>query len=106
MTEQQTIFRNIEAGNNKLICQEWIWKERGWDDEEDGFSLHLSYDALNLFIKDYWDSMPDIRPAPDEYSAPYSEPYEIGVNDETHFEVSLLGSMRYGGDPPAKLAKN
>lgn len=86
--------KQIEQGNNKLICQKWQWKERGWDSEYDGFSLHISYTALTEYIKDYWESMPD-GPAPDEYGCPEGDAYVVYVNDETRFEVSLLGSMRY-----------
>jgi len=101
MTEQQIIYRNIEAGENKLICQQWILKERGWDPEPDGFSLHLSRSALEKFVKEYWDTMPDY-PVPDEYSAPDGYPYMVYAGDETLMEVIETGSARYSGHPPAK----
>jgi hypothetical protein len=87
--------RQIEQGRNELVCQKWQWKERGWNSEEDGFSLHLSHSALREFVRAYWDSMPD-GPAPDEYGCPEGVPYRVRVDDETQFEVSLLGSKRYG----------
>ncbi len=92
--------KQIQSGTNELICQRWQWKERGWDSEEDGFTLHLSIDALRQFIKEYWEVMPNVRPTPSEYSCPEGNPYVVRVDDATQFEVSLTGSMEYGPDVP------
>ena len=92
------IHKQIPSGNNELICQPWELKERGWDATPDGFSLHLSLDALTRYVQEYWDSMPDRGAggrAPSSYRAPAGDPYQVFVDNITQLEVSLTGSARY-----------
>ena len=71
--------QQIELGSNEAICQKWEESEKGWGTRPDGFSLHLSYDALHTYIKAYRDRLPD--ETPDEYSRPSGTPYPVGVSD-------------------------
>lgn len=69
--------------------QEWIWRERGWDSEDDGYSLHLYLSDVQTYIKEYWDKMPD--DVPDEYSCPWREPYQV---NEDEIDPVILESLR------------
>lgn len=81
--------KQIELGTNMVVCQKWEESERYWGTRPDGFSLHISYEALRRYVKGYWDSMPD--EAPDEYSRPDGTPYPVGVSDAVAAEVAAGG---------------
>lgn len=89
-------MKNIELGSNPVICQKWEESERGWGRRPDGFSLHISYDALRRYIKTYWDGMPDV--APDEYSCPDGTAYPVGVSDEVYQAVQSGDGIRYSSN--------
>lgn len=83
------MYKQIETGENFAVCQKWEESERGWGERPDGFSLHISYEGLQRYIKKYWDRMPDSTP--DEYSRPSGTPYEVGVADSVIEEIKLAG---------------
>lgn len=92
-------MKNIELGSNEVICQKWEESERDWGRRPDGFSLHISFEALQRYIKDYWDGMPDT--APDEYSCPDGHAYPVGVSDKVYKKVVKSGlGKRYWSDTP------
>ncbi|MDO8600300.1 MAG: hypothetical protein Q7R73_01605 [bacterium] len=68
-----------------VVVQKWEESERGWGTRPDGYSLHLSDADRKIYIKEYWDSMPDT--APDEYSRPDGTPYPCDVDEEIYEEV-------------------
>jgi hypothetical protein len=68
-----------------VVRVDWVESERGWGQRPDGYSLHLTREDAEAFIKDYWDKMPDRGPrgeVPDEYSRP-GEPMLSQVNTRT-----------------------
>jgi len=81
--------QRIEEGPNPAICQKWEEIEVGWGDRPDGFSLHLSMEGLKIYVQNYWDGMPDRRPA--EYSAPCGTPYEVQVSDTVVRQIQEAG---------------
>ena len=54
-----------------LYAVPWFESERGWGIRSDGYSLHESKTDVMSYIRDYWDSMPDM--SPDEYSRPKTD---------------------------------
>ena len=79
----------IEEGLNQVICQKWEESERGWGERPDGFSLHLSYEGLERYIKEYWRGMPPA--VPDEYSRPDGTPYPVGVSGDVTGQIEETG---------------
>lgn len=78
-----------------VVCQRWVESEAGWGTRPDGFSLHVGREALERFVREYWDRMPDT--APSEYSRPEGSPYAASVDEATYREVaeSGIGIRRY-----------
>ncbi|MFA6461851.1 MAG: hypothetical protein WCV90_06305 [Candidatus Woesearchaeota archaeon] len=78
-----------------VVKQEWDESERGWGIRPDGYSLHLSVEDRQQFIKDYWGTMPDS--VPDEYSRPSGDPFWIKIDLETYHQIeeSKNGIRRY-----------
>jgi hypothetical protein len=68
-----------------VVCQKWEESERGWGTRPDGYSLHLSFADLKIFINEYWDGMPD--EVPDEYSRPDGTPYRCLVDKKIYEEI-------------------
>lgn len=81
--------KQIESGTNQAICQKWEESERGWGTRPDGFSLHISFEALRNYVQDHWDSLPD--QAPDEYSRPCGTPYPVGVSNGVMAQIEEAG---------------
>ncbi len=71
--------------NHEVVVQKWEESERGWGVRPDGFSLHMTDEDREAFIKEYWDSMP--KKAPDEYSRPAGTPYKAEVDEEVFQKV-------------------
>ena len=69
-----------------LIVQKWEESERGWGTRPDGYSLHLSQQALAAYVDDYWARMPN--ETPDEYSRPSGTPYSWEADEKTYDEVA------------------
>ena len=93
--------KQIEKGPNIAICQKREETERGWGTRPDGFSLHVSHDALARYIKEYWSTMP--KAVPYEYSRPDGTPYEVGVSDEVFARIEASGDgipYYYGWEYP------
>jgi len=88
--------KEIALGPNEVICQKWEERERGWGERPDGFSLHVSFEALKAYISRYWDTMPS--EVPDEYSRPNGTPYPVGVSNEVYAEVVAMGGLRFYAD--------
>ncbi len=87
----------------KVFVQLWEESERGWGARPDGFSLHLSQDHRDKYIKEYWDGMPPS--APDEYSRPLGNPYTVTLRGDSQLYKTLAKSkcgFRDYGQPPKK----
>lgn len=86
----------IELGDNPVICQKWEESERGWGTRPDGFSLHVSREALTKFIREIYEPRQKETVIPDEYDRPDGTPYDINVSDEVYADlVANGGSRRY-----------
>jgi len=85
---------------HEVICQKWEESERGWGTRPDGYSLHLTDEDRQAYIKGYWAGMPE--EVPDEYSRPDGTPYHCRVDEETFKEVeaSKNGIRRFRGPLP------
>jgi hypothetical protein len=75
--------------------QNWLESERGWGIRPDGCSLHLSRLDRDVYVRQYWDRMPD--QVPDEYSRPDGECCAVEVNEATYTAIaaSQHGIRRY-----------
>lgn len=87
------------SARNEVIVQKWEETERGWGQRPDGFSLHLTEEDRQAFIKEYWERMPDS--VPDEYSRPDGTPYRAQVDDETFakLKTSRNGTRHFSTTP-------
>src|SRR4029079_6072169 len=63
----------------------------GWGTRPDGATLHVNQKACQAFMKKYWDSQPS-GPAPDEYTRPCGEAYEIEVSEDLYAKVVAAGN--------------
>ena len=70
---------------HQVIRQNWIESERGWGFRPDGYSLHLSEEDRQAYIKTYWAGMPD--QVPDEYSRPSGDPETVTATPEQFSEL-------------------
>ncbi|MBI2047775.1 MAG: hypothetical protein HYT27_01415 [Parcubacteria group bacterium] len=82
------------------ICQKWEESERGWGTRPDGYSLHLTDEDREQYIKDYWKQMPN--EVPDEYSRPDGTPYSCLINTKTYRQIkkSKNGIRLFSEDYP------
>lgn len=88
--------KEIELGANPVVCQKWEESERGWGTRPDGFSLHVSREAMEKFIRDIYAPRKGAVAIPDEYDRPDGTPYEVGVSDDVYADlVANGGSRRY-----------
>lgn len=89
-------YGEITPGDNLVLCQKWEESERGWGTRPDGFSLHVSREALKKFIHDIYEPRKGATAIPDEYDRPDGTPYGVDVSDEVYEElVAKGGSRRY-----------
>jgi hypothetical protein len=70
--------------------QNWLESERGWGIRPDGYSLHLSRLDRDVYVRQYWDRMPN--QVPDEYSR-----CAVEVDEATYAAIaaSQHGIRRY-----------
>ena len=96
----------MNAGERRiLICQRWEESERGWGTKPDGYSLHLTDEDREAFIREYWDQMPNA--VPDEYSRPDGTPYVCYVDEGTYQGVAKTkNGRRFWGCFPEPVAKS
>lgn len=80
-----------------LLLQQWEESEReeGWGVtvRPDGFSVHRTPAALDAYLKDYWQAMPDKEGgrAPDLYSRPSGDPVAVTVAPNHPLMEALAG---------------
>ena len=63
----------------------WTESEAGWGQRPDGCSIHLQKEDVDVYVKEYWDTMP--KEVPDEYSRPDSNAREVVVSDKLYKEI-------------------
>jgi len=79
-----------------VCCQIWEESERGWGTKSDGYSLHLSLEDRDIFVKKANDDQHayfvsrglGVGQVPDEYSRTSGEPYFTTV------EASVLAELQ------------
>lgn len=77
----------------RLYCQQWEESEQGWGVRPDGYSLHLTVEAVSAYVEEYWKRQLKREPnVPLEYSRPSGKPYSVEVNDQTYNEVKGSGN--------------
>jgi len=82
-----------------VVKMYWTETEAGWGQRPDGYSLHLTREDSETYVKDYWNKMPDRGPngeVPYEYSRP-GDPMVTEVDAKTLREIkkSKNGIRRY-----------
>ncbi len=84
-----TVQNNIDQ---KLLCQPWEESEReeGWGVtvRDHSYTLHTSIEDRDVFVKKYWDGMPD--KTPDYCIRPCGKPYWCKVDQKT-YDKTILG---------------
>lgn len=89
-------MEKIPTGDKPVVCQKWEESERGWGTRPDGFSLHVSRDALENFIREVYAPRQNAEYVPDEYERIDGTPYIVDVSDEVYADlVANGGSRRY-----------
>jgi hypothetical protein len=77
-----------------VVCQEWVERERGWGMRPDGYTLHLTKDDHDAWVKRHYAR--HTGPAPDEYTSTMGEPRLLAVDAATH--KNLTDNKESGGD--------
>lgn len=83
-----------------VYCLPWFESEAGWGQRPDGYSLHISREEANQYIKDtlkrqkeYFDKVLGPGIVPGSYDRPGTV-YAVAV-DKKLFELVLSGPRRY-----------
>ena len=78
---------SLEQRTYVVIRKNWIESERGWGQKPDGYSLHLTEQDLDQFVKEHWAEWPD--EIPDWYYGPdiMSSPRPFEVDEKTYNEI-------------------
>ena len=74
-----------------VIVQKWEESEQSWGVRPDGYSLHLTVDDCERYIKLYWTGMPPVTP--EAYSRPIGKPYKALVSND---DFDLMMDSKYG----------
>ena len=69
----------------QIIYVSWEESERGWGTRPDGSSLHLTIHDFRVFLKEYWDTLPDSPPS--EYSRPADKPVIVYASPELYMQI-------------------
>lgn len=84
-----------------VVVQKWEESERGWGVRPDGWTMHLTEEDREAFVKEFYANNPP-GPAPDCYSRTSGDPYLMDVDEETYkkVEASKNGTWGEGNMPP------
>ena len=78
--------RRLREGELIVWIQKWEESERGWGQRPDGYTLHLEFEDINLFVQEMRDNEAKAGygpgNAPDEYSRPCGRPYQTKVTED------------------------
>jgi hypothetical protein len=76
----------IKVGRKySVIKQKWMEFERGWGARPDGYTLHITSEDKDTFVKDYQSGMPNS--APDEYSQPMGSATIVNVDEQIYQKI-------------------
>lgn len=67
-----------------IICQDWEESERGWGVRPDGFTLHLTMEDRDAYVKGYNQTFNNEAEAPDEYTRTSGGARLVAVDAETY----------------------
>jgi hypothetical protein len=67
-----------------VLGQDWVERERGWGMRPDGFTLHLTAEARNAYIKWYNETFNNLPYAPDEYTKAEGEAKLVQVSEKIY----------------------
>lgn len=90
---KDTMRKHIESGPVSALCQQWEEVEVGWGERPDGFSLHLTWEGLHMYIQRCADRDRGFS----EYSRPDGKPYWIGVSAVLAESIRANSDTRYFG---------
>ena len=86
-----------------ILVQPWTESEKGWGSRPDGYSLHLSEEDRDKYLKN--DTAARGSTVPNEYSFPDGEPYLTVATEGqlVHLKTAkskAAGGVRYGSREP------
>lgn len=67
-----------------VVAQDWEESERGWGVRPDGFTLHLTTQARDAYVKHYNETYNNLPSAPDEYTRVSGEPKMVEVSEKIY----------------------
>jgi hypothetical protein len=69
-----------------VLAQDWEESERGWGTRPDGFTLHLTLEALKMFVEAFWKRQRTAlgESTPDEYTRTCGEPKLVEVSEKIY----------------------
>lgn len=70
-----------------VVAQDWEESERGWGTRPDGYTLHLTVDDRDAYVKAYYAKHNNLDEAPDCYTRTYGSPKLIDVGPETYAKL-------------------
>ena len=81
-----------------VVCQKWEESEAGWGCRPDGYSLHLTREHRDRFVKDFYTKQRKLlgSATPPEYTREDGNPYECPVTKEIYDRVAASGDGIYG----------
>lgn len=79
-----------------VIKQEWLKYKGTWKGEPDGFSLHLSIDDRNAFMKEYYMRFNSSNKEPAEYSAASGDTTLIDVDEVLYQKIAASKNGIWG----------
>lgn len=95
------VERKLGVGLRLVVCQDWEESERGWGVRPDGFTLHLTREDRDAYVKGYNDTYNNLPSAPDEYTRTSGDPRVIQVDEGTYWKlVSHHADMEGWGEHP------
>lgn len=67
-----------------VLAQDWEESERGWGTRPDGFTLHLTSEAHQAYVKDYYLRNNNRAVTPDEYTRVCGDPKMVQVSEKIY----------------------
>jgi hypothetical protein len=76
-----------------VICQKWEESEAGWGTRPDGYTLHLTREHRDRYVKDFYEKQRKLlgEATPPEYTRVDGDPYECPVTDKIYARVLKAG---------------
>lgn len=77
-----------------VLCQEWVERERGWGMRPDGFTLHLTKEDHDAWVKRHYAR--HTGPVPDEYTSTVGDPRMLAIDAAMY--KNLTDNKESGGN--------